>query len=354
MPFAFHAAAANPPFRDGQDETTPRFSTAGSMGFFPDSNAMKSATGRRTPVGPPSPKLTHSKENAAPMESSFLYHQPYTGPVRAVVLDWAGTAVDYGSRGPVRVFVDVFAAEGVDVTEGEARAFMGLAKKDHIRAMCGLETVAERWREARGAAPDESDVDRMYRATEPLMAAAVARHAEPIPGLPETAKALRDRGIRIGTSTGYTAPMMAVLVPEAAKRGYRPDAAICASDVPAGRPYPWMCYRNAMELGVYPMAAMIKVGDTISDIQEGRNAGMWTVGVTRSGNEMGLSEAEVDALDPAERERRLSEIERRFRDAGAHFAIDGVWDLMPVVEAVEKRLALGETPLPAPDGLLRG
>jgi phosphonoacetaldehyde hydrolase len=282
------------------------------------------------------------------MESRFLYNRPYTGPARAVVLDWAGTAVDYGCRGPVRVFVDVFAAEGVAVTEAEARQFMGLAKKDHIRAMGGLETVANRWREVRGATPDESDVDRMYQATEPMMVAAAARHADPIPGLLETVTALRDRDIRIGTSTGYTAPMMAALVPEAEKQGYRPDAVFCASDVPAGRPFPWMCYRNAMALGVYPMAAMIKVGDTISDIQEGRNAGMWTVGVTRSGNEMGLAEAEIDALDPTERDRRLSEIDERFRAAGAHFVIEGVWDLMPVVDAVEKRLARGETPLPAP------
>ena len=282
------------------------------------------------------------------MESPFLYHRPYTGPIRAVVLDWAGTAVDYGCRGPVRVFVDVFASEGVDVTEAEARAFMGLAKKDHIRAMCGLETVSERWRRVRGSAPDESDVDRMYRTTEPLMVAAAARHAEPIPGLLDTAKALRERGIRIGTSTGYTRPMMDALAPEAAKRGYRPDATVCAGDVPAGRPFPWMCYRNAMELGVYPMAAMLKVGDTISDIQEGRNAGMWTAGVTRSGNEMGLSEAEVDALDPGELGRRLSEIERRFRDAGAHFVIESVRDLIPVVDAAERRLARGETPLPIP------
>ncbi|MFP4584706.1 MAG: phosphonoacetaldehyde hydrolase [Desulfococcaceae bacterium] len=288
------------------------------------------------------------------MESLFLYNRPYTGPAKAAVLDWAGTAVDYGCLGPVRVFVDVFAAEGVDVTEGEARQFMGLAKKDHIRAMCGLETVAERWRSAHDAAPDESDVDRMYQATEPLMVAAAARHADPIPGLLETVTALRERGIRIGTSTGYTAPMMDALVPVAEKNGYQPDAVFCASDVPAGRPFPWMCYRNAMALGVYPMAAMIKVGDTISDIQEGRNAGMWTVGVTRSGNELGLSEAEANALDPAELERRLSEIEGRFRENGAHFVIEGVWDLLPVVDAVEKRLALGETPLPAPDGLLRG
>lgn len=274
----------------------------------------------------------------------FIRSTRYTGPVRAVVLDWAGTAVDYGSLGPAAVFVAVFRRHEVAVTVEEARRFMGREKKDHIRAMCALPEIAARWRRAHGAAPGDDAVEALYADTEPMMVAAVARHAEPIPGLLETVAALRRRGIRIGSTTGYTAPMMDVLVPAARERGYAPDAVVCASEVPAGRPFPWMCLLNAIRLQVHPMEAMVKVGDTLADVAEGLNAGMWTVGLTRSGNELGLSREETEALDPVALESRLGAIGRRYREAGAHCTAPGIWDLLPVIDEIEGRLARGERP----------
>ncbi len=276
--------------------------------------------------------------------SAWHHRSPYTGPVQAVVLDWAGTAVDYGCMGPADVFVKVFAAFEVAVTAEEARQFMGLEKKEHIRSMCRLPRVAGQWQAKHGQAPDETDVERLYAKTEPMMIAAIADHAEPIRGLLPFVEAMRIHNIKIGSCTGYTAPMMAVLVPEAARRGYAPDSAVCSSDVPAGRPFPWMCYQNAIQLQVYPFASMIKIGDTVSDIEEGRNAGMWTVGLTQSGNELGLTEEAVAALPPEDLNRRLDVIETRYREAGAHFVVKGIWDCIDVVDDVGRRLQNGEHP----------
>ncbi|MDJ0722226.1 MAG: phosphonoacetaldehyde hydrolase [Desulfobacterales bacterium] len=276
--------------------------------------------------------------------SAFTPSLPYTGAVQAVVLDWAGTAVDYGCMGPADVFVKVFAAFEIAVTVEEARQFMGLEKKEHIRSMCRLPRVAGQWQAKHGQAPDENDVERLYARTEPMMVAALADHAEPIRGLLPFVEDMRRRNVKIGSCTGYTAPMMAVLVPEAARRGYAPDGAVCSSDVPAGRPFPWMCYLNAIQLQVYPLAAMIKIGDTVSDIEEGRNAGMWTVGLTQSGNELGLPENAVEALPPDVLNRRLAAIETRYREAGANYVVRGIWDCIDVVEEIGGRLANGDHP----------
>jgi len=276
--------------------------------------------------------------------SAFNPQFPYTGPLKAVVLDWAGTAVDYGCMGPADVFVRVFDTFGITVTAVEARQFMGLEKKEHIRRMCKLPGVAEQWEEKHGRLPDENDVECLYGETEPMMVASIVSHADPIPGLLPFVDAMHARGIKIGACTGYTAPMMAMLVPEAAQRGYRPDCTVCASDVPAGRPLPWMCYQNAIQLQVHPFESMVKIGDTISDIAEGRNAGMWTVGLTRSGNELGLTEAQAAALPPEELEERLSAIDARMRDAGAHYVVEGIWDCQDVVDDITRRLANGEHP----------
>ncbi len=274
----------------------------------------------------------------------YVRRTPYTGPVKALVLDWAGTAVDYGCIGPVAVFLEVFKRRGVEPSIEEARTPMGLMKKDHIRAMCAMPELAARWAAVHGKAPNEADVDAMYQDTEPLMVDCIKDHAELIPGLLEAVAHFRDMGIRIGSSTGYTGPMMDVLRPEAARQGYEPDAVYCSTDVPAGRPFPWMCYRNAMDLGVYPMEAMVKVGDTISDVQEGLNAGMWTVGLSKSGNELGLPLDEVETLATAELTARLCVIEDRLLEAGAHYVVEDITQVPAVLADINERLSQGEHP----------
>ena len=275
----------------------------------------------------------------------FVRNKKYTEPVQSLVLDWAGTAVDHGCIGPAIVFVDVFAQEGVDVSIADARRFMGLAKKDHIRAMCELPDVAGRWKSKYDRVPNENDVDVLYERTAIQMVDTISDHSSPIDGVVDTISELRSMGIKIGSSTGYVKEMMDVLVPAAKKKGYHPDAIVCSSDVPAGRPYPWMCYANAVLLETYPMEAMVKVGDTIADIEEGLNAGMWTVGITRTGNELGLTEKEVSAMDPAQLDEKLRAIKHRFEAAGAHYVLEQTADILPVIEDINLKLKSGELPL---------
>jgi len=275
----------------------------------------------------------------------FIQTTQYKGTVQAVILDWAGTSVDYGCMGPGAVFVDLFKKYRVNISISEARQFMGLMKKDHIRAICSLKSVREQWVTAYGRETDENDVTAMYQTIEPMMIEAIARHADLIPGLLTFSDAVRKQGIKIGSSTGYTGPMVDRLISIAREKGYKPDAVVCSTDVPAGRPYPWMCYMNAIRLDVYPMSAMVKIGDTIADIQEGLNAGMWTVGLTRSGNELGLTQNESNALASGDLKQRLKNIGIRFLQAGAHYVAEGIWDCLPVIEDVNIRLARGECPL---------
>ena len=275
----------------------------------------------------------------------FVRNKSYTGPVQAIVLDWAGTAVDHGCIGPAAVFIDVFAKKDVAVTVDDARLFMGLAKKDHIRGMCGLSHIAEAWEERYKRQPDESDIDELYRMTTEMMVATIANHADPIDGVVETMAQVREMGIKIGSCTGYVKEMMDVLVPAAKEKDYHPDAVFCSSDVPAGRPFPWMCYANAIALETYPMEAMVKIGDTVTDIEEGLNAGMWTIGITRTGNEMGLTKDETEALAPDDRDSRIKEIADRFNAAGAHYVLEQTADILPVIEEINNRLKTGELPL---------
>lgn len=274
-----------------------------------------------------------------------IVRRGYRGNIGAIILDWAGTAIDYGSFAPTAVFLRLFASRGVVLTPEDVRAGMGLMKKDHLRTILARPTVRAAWQSVHGAPPTEPDIDDLFAQFLPMQTSVLHEYAEPIPGLLTTTAELRNRGIKIGSTTGYLRPMMTTLAPLAAAHGYHPDCIICPDDVPAGRPAPWMCFQNAMRLGVYPMAALIKIGDTPVDIEEGLNAGMWTVGVTLTGNLLGKTRSEVDALSPQQRARIHAQIGEQLLAAGAHLVIEGIWDLPHAVQQIEERLLDGDTPL---------
>jgi phosphonoacetaldehyde hydrolase len=271
-------------------------------------------------------------------------HPAKLSHLKAVVLDWAGTVVDHGCIGPVAVFIEVFRRHDVAVTVAQARKPMGLMKKDHVRAMTRDPEVAAAWHDVHGRDPDEHDVEAMYSLTEPLMVECIANHADPIVGALSAVAAFRDLGLRVGSTTGYTRPMMDVMTREAAARGYVPDAMVCSSDVPTGRPSPFMCYKAALDLAVYPLWDMAKIGDTVADVAEGKNAGMWTIGLTLRGNEMGLTEAELAALPEAEKARRLAVIEARLLQAGADYLAPDLAACPELLRDIDARLARGERP----------
>lgn len=264
--------------------------------------------------------------------------------IKAVVFDWAGTMVDHGSRAPMGAFVQVFSQFNVPISVAEARVPMGLPKWDHIKALLTNAAIADRWKAAHGSTPTDRDADKIYEVFVPLNASVVTDYADVIPGVLDTIAALRARGIKIGSTTGYTREIMNRLVPVAAQAGIAPDNLICAGDLKSGRPGPMMMYQCFLDLDVWPGKSVIKVDDTDVGIAEGLAAGCWTVGVALSGNATGLSRDELEALTPDQVAAHRAHATRHLARSGAHYVIDSAADLMDVVAQIEGRLARGETP----------
>lgn len=270
--------------------------------------------------------------------------------IQAVILDWAGTAIDFGSLAPVAAVQRVFAENGVPISAAEARRQMGLLKIDHIRSILAGPRVSAAWEALHHAPPSEADTERLFNQFLPRQTEILAEFSEPIPGVPEAVDAWRAAGLRIGSTTGYTRPLLDVAMKAAGARGYAPDASVTPDEVGAGRPKPFMCYRNAILLAVYPLSHCVKMGDTPVDIAEGLNAGMWTVGVTATGNEVGLSRGEWEALPSDVRSRREGTAALRLKQAGAHYTAASVADTGGILDEIERRLAAGELPgMPAPN-----
>lgn len=265
--------------------------------------------------------------------------------LQAVIFDWAGTLVDWGSFAPTQVLIDAFAGFSVPLSLAEARGPMGLAKWDHIHALGQQPEIAARWRAAHGRDMGRADVDALYAAFMPLQIAKVAQYSAPIPGALELLAGLRERDLKIGSCSGYPRAVMDPLLAHARGLGLRVDHAVATDDLAVGgRPGPWMALANVIALGIGDVAACVKVDDTAPGIVEGRTAGMWTAGLSASGNEVGLSHAEWLALPPGEQARLRERAAAKLMAAGAHVVIDSVADLPAVLADIDARLARGERP----------
>ena len=140
--------------------------------------------------------------------------------------------------------------------------------------------------------------------------------------------------------------MVVGLLDSAAKQGYQPQSNVCATEVTKGRPYPYMCMINAMQMGVMKLASCVKIDDTVSGIEEGRNAGMWTIAVTVSGNEVGLSQSQSQwqQLDLSAQQKLRVKAQLKLQSAGAHYVIDSIADVINCLIEIERRIDAGEKP----------
>lgn len=270
----------------------------------------------------------------------------YTNPskLQAAILDWAGTVVDFGSFAPTQIFVEAFAEFDVQVSIEEARGPMGMGKWDHIRTLCDQPQITERYKKVFGRAPTDDDVTAIYERFMPLQIEKIAEHSALIPGALETIAALREQGIKIGSCSGYPAQVMAKVVELAATNGYIADHVVATDEVPNGRPWPAQALANVIALGIDDVGACVKVDDTAPGILEGRRAGMWTVALVFSGNALGLTYEQYQALDAqtliAERKR----IHALFQSSRPHYLIDTITDLPRVIADINNRLSNGEMP----------
>jgi phosphonoacetaldehyde hydrolase len=143
-----------------------------------------------------------------PPQNARAHREPYRGPLRAVILDWAGTTVDHGSIAPVRTLQRLFAERGVPISEEEARRDMGLPKRDHIRNILFNARVSAAWQSRFGPGSAEAEVENLFAAFVPLQLECLVDYSRVIDGVAEAVAGLRRRGLKIGSS--LTRPRKAI------------------------------------------------------------------------------------------------------------------------------------------------
>ncbi len=252
--------------------------------------------------------------------------------IQAVIFDWAGTTIDYGCFAPIKGFIDGFASIGISITNQMARKPMGLLKLEHARAIAAMleQPISEEL------------ILKAYNVFESTLFDNIANHCDLKDHVVEAMAELRSRGIKIGSTTGYTSAMMKEVTALAAKNGYQPDYWIASDQAPKGRPHPYMIWQNLTQFNIANPRLAVKVGDTVADIAEGKNANCWTVGIVMGSSELGLTQEEVAALSPEELAIKKDEVRATYYKAGADYIIDDMGELPAVIQEIDRKLATME------------
>ena len=248
--------------------------------------------------------------------------------IKAIILDWAGTTVDFGSITPIVAFKEVLEEyTKQSVPKAVIQKYMGLKKIDHVKKVLADINIPY----------TETDlVNIMEKIDEKIRQVAVDKTVL-IDGTLEFQEYLKSKSIKLGSNTGYTRNMMNVIEAIAEKQGYKPDCTLASDEASAGRPYPWSCFNIAEKLNVFPMSSCVKMGDNIVDIEEGLNANMWSVGIVESSNLIGISEEELNKHP--DKEELINSAKDKLLKAGAHLVIRTIKQAPEAVDLIEAYIA---------------
>lgn len=256
--------------------------------------------------------------------------------IKAIVFDWAGTTVDYGSQAPIIAFQQAFESFGITVPTAEIRADLGLDKLDHVKKIMAKPDVQDKWREKHPNDSISQAVDQIYRRFQTEIVQVLAKTSQLKSGLVELVAYCQQRGIKYASTTGYTSEMLGHVIPLAAKQGYTPEINV-TSDLTngIGRPNPDMLLYAMDKMGVEGPHSVIKVGDTVNDILEGKAAHAITVGMVEGGNLIGLTEDEYNSLSIAKQNSLKNRAITILENAGADYVIDNLQDLINLISAID-------------------
>jgi len=274
----------------------------------------------------------------------------FRGPLKCAILDWSGTTADAHVIAPAVAFVEVFKKHGVPISMKEARLPMGLRKDLHIGKILEIPEVKKRWTQIKKSPPNEQTVQELFKDFVPMQLAVLPKYSPLLPGVAKIVDRMKSHyNLKIGVTTGFTKPMVDILLREVKKQGLHPDTTVAGDQVINNlgfRPAPFMIFQNLLNLGIHPIESVLKVDDTVSGVGEGLNAGCWSVGVYGWSNYTDIDSMEQwnEMSQEEQKNRRLQSKEKLINESRAHYIIEELSDLDVVIPDINERLQRGEAP----------
>ncbi|MEI7657467.1 MAG: HAD family hydrolase [Phycisphaerae bacterium] len=196
-------------------------------------------------------------------------------PLELFVFDMAGTTVDDAGDHVAAALVSVLEQAGVHATAREVDPVMGIPKPLAIRELL---------RHARGCMPDPDEVHAVHAEFQAAMVDfyRIDPSVREIPGASGLFRRLRDAGVRVTLDTGFDRLIVDAIIERLGWSGLVDDS-IASDEVDRGRPEPDMIRALMRRAGVTDPVRVGKLGDSVSDIDEGLNAGCGFVGAIVNG-----------------------------------------------------------------------
>jgi phosphonoacetaldehyde hydrolase len=281
-----------------------------------------------------------------------LRFKRFHGQPAAVFVEMEGCLLDHGCMVTVNAIQALFAEKGVTISDVEAAAkqdrLVGTdltCKKTQLRHVL-MNVCKDKWEAATGSAPTEWDLEALFKDF-PRVVLDQLKGTKPVSGAVDAVRALQAKGMKVAITSNFSAEAKDAWARTAHHYGFEVDASMACAEVPnPGReeaftcvlPEPWRCMALAAQMGIYPMSTTIRVSTTQFGIEEGLNAGMWTVALSTTGL---VSPFIHGGESEPQRQKRVAE---GFYASGCHYVVDGIWELPRVVADIEVRMSRGECP----------
>jgi phosphonoacetaldehyde hydrolase len=275
--------------------------------------------------------------------------------ITTVILDLSGTTIDGLVRAPTFAFINVFKKHGVALTTNEARHPMGLNKDQHMSQILQIPSVAEKWKVTHGRQPDlVKDTKMLFNDFLPMQLKILSdqKFIKPLPGVMKTLQQLKDMGIKIGLTSGFNMEMTQTILDNSKdiKLASYFDAIIPANhtNIKRGRPYPDAVWENMQQMGTENTFECIKVDDTQAGIMEGNAAGVWTLGLSKYNNFVGMHIDSMEDLESLEKNtKRQSEYHQLIKNSSEHllekdpsYVRESLVDLPEVINQLNQELLI--------------
>lgn len=199
--------------------------------------------------------------------------------IQLVVFDMAGTTVQ-DQHEVEKCFAQACKETGLSVSENRILSLQGYSKIEVFRLL---------WEEKIGK--DHPEYQENVFVSYDAFTYILENHYQTQPVFPtegclETFQFLRENNIKIALTTGFYRKVTNLILQkldwlEGLDDTYlntsgkaRIDVSVASDEVEKGRPEPFMIYRAMEKLGIEDKKAVINVGDTPSDLQSGKKAGV--------------------------------------------------------------------------------
>lgn len=270
----------------------------------------------------------------------------YVPRIKGAVLDFSGTIVDSGVLAPTYAFQEVFSRADVPVSIKDIRRYMGHHKKVHIQNILNIPEVRNRWKKVHNQYPTDDDVDNLYKNFTPCLLEILPHYCQVIPEAKNAIHIMKNKyHMQIGTTTGFTRVMVDTVLKHMEDIGL--DFTVASDEVICPRPAYDGCNMNRQMMNIENPAEMIKVGDTSLDMLEGYESYMWTIGLSKYSNLMGMSALSVEEFkkeDSMGYWKKIIDIEKIFKECGAHYVAEDMSELPQIIDDINKKLICGITP----------